>query len=571
MLQDTLNLLRRQFLGLNRVLSTVMELVNEGLTHDNEEGLLQFAAKLLIHNHNFQFCTIHMINRKKLNLSVAISTESSLDPSKDDEKTSPWVQTCEHLASDILKDETTVLTKRYAGETVYYCMPLVYRGEILGVVAVNSPGFDENHPKLVSIFCNTLTSVLINARQSQTMAEAVKKRTEELEAAWRVTEHSLKAKSQFLTNMSHEYRTPLNSILGASTLLQETELNDAQTEYLSSIHNSSSDLLRMVNEKLDFSRNNTGDMDIEPVEVNLVELLEGVAQVHRSLAENKELFFEILLPINMPEIVICDPGRLTQVLNHLLWNAVKFTDGGRVTLDIGFRPEASSQITVSFTVLDTGIGMDKEMQKTAFEAFRQADESNSRRYQGSGLGLAVSQQLVNLMGGHIKVDSELGEGSKFYFSLILPVSPNNEDNPIKFDISVDSSKHELERMKAQLSVLLVEDNIINQKLAARLLEKMGCRVDIADDGIVAVKMFCRSPYDVVFMDCQMPNMDGFEATSKIREIESNKSHTPIIALTANSLPEDRARSFEVGMDEFLTKPILKDKLRSALEKWGTPH
>jgi CheY-like chemotaxis protein len=250
---------------------------------------------------------------------------------------------------------------------------------------------------------------------------------------------------------------------------------------------------------------------------------------------------------------------------------VKFTDGGRVTLDIGFRPEASSQITVSFTVLDTGIGMDKKMQKTAFEAFRQADESNSRRYQGSGLGLAVSQQLVNLMGGHIKVDSELGEGSKFYFSLILPVSPNNEDNPIKFDISVDSSKHELERMKAQLSVLLVEDNIINQKLAARLLEKMGCRVDIADDGIVAVKMFCRSPYDVVFMDCQMPNMDGFEATSKIREIESNKSHTPIIALTANSLPEDRARSFEVGMDEFLTKPILKDKLRSALEKWGTPH
>ncbi|MFT4714046.1 MAG: signal transduction histidine kinase, partial [Candidatus Azotimanducaceae bacterium] len=425
MLQDTLNLLRRQFLGLNRVLSTVMELVNEGLTHDNEEELLQFAAKLLIHNHNFQFCTIHMINRNKLNLSVAISTESILDPGKGDEKTSPWVQTCEHLASDILKDETTVLTKKYAGETVYYCMPLVYRGETIGIVAVNSPGFDENHPKLVSIFCNTLTSVLINARQSQTMAEAVKKRTEELEAAWRVTEHSLKAKSQFLTNMSHEYRTPLNSILGASTLLQETDLSDEQTEYLGSIHTSSSELLRMLNEKLDFSRNNTGDMDIEPVEVNLVELLEGVAQVHRSLAENKELFFEVLLPTNMPEIVLCDPGRLTQVLNHLLWNAVKFTDGGRVTLDIGFRPEASSQITVSFTVLDTGIGMDKEMQKTAFEAFSQADESNSRRYQGSGLGLAVSQQLVNLMGGHIKVDSEMGEGSKFYFSLILPVSPKN--------------------------------------------------------------------------------------------------------------------------------------------------
>lgn len=571
MLQDTLNLLRRQFLGLNRVLSTVMELVNEGLTHDNEEDLLKFAAKLLIHNHNFQFCTVHIINNKELDLSVAISTESILDPGKGDEKTSPWVQTCEHLASDVLKDDTKVLTKKYAGETVYYCMPLVYRDETLGVVSVNSPGFDENHPKLVSIFCNTLTSVLINARQSQTMAEAVKKRTEELQSAWRVTEHSLKAKSQFLTNMSHEYRTPLNSILGASSLLHETNLSEEQIEYLSSIHNSSSDLLRMVNEKLDFSRKNEGDMDIYPVEVNLVELLEGVARVHRSLAENKDLFFEVLLPTNMPEIVICDPDRLAQVLNHLLWNAVKFTEGGRVTLDIGFRPEASSQITVSFTVIDTGIGMAKGMQKTAFEAFSQADESNSRRYQGSGLGLAVSQQLVNLMGGHIKVDSELGEGSKFYFSLILPVSPASSEYPVKFESPMGASAPEFERIKEKLSVLLVEDNIINQKLAARLLEKMGCMVDIADDGVVAVKMFRRSPYDVVFMDCQMPNMDGFEATSKIREMESDKSHTPIIALTANSLPEDRARSFEVGMDEFLTKPILKDKLRNALEKWGTPH
>lgn len=571
MLQDTLNLLRRQFLGLNRVLSTVMELVNEGLTHENEEELLNYAARLLIHNHNFQFCTIHLVERKQVNLSVAISTETILDPSKGGEKSRPWVQTCEHLASDVVQAHTTSLTKKYAGETVYYCMPLVFRGEILGAVSVNSPGFDENHPKLVSIFCNTLTSVLINSRQSQTMAEAVKKRTKELQSAWRVTEHSLKAKSQFLTNMSHEYRTPLNSILGATSLLQETNLSEEQTEYLNSIQKSSAELLRMVNEKLDFSRSSAGDMDIHPEEVNLVKLIEGVAEVHRSLAENKDLFFEVILPTNMPELVLCDPERLTQVLNHLLWNAVKFTESGRVTLDIGFRPEASSQITVSFTVLDTGIGLDAEMQKTAFEAFSQADESNSRRYQGSGLGLAVSQQLVNLMGGHIKVDSELNEGSKFYFSLILPVSPTNEEYPIKIDSSVNRSSPELERMKEKLSVLLVEDNIINQKLAARLLEKMGCLVDIADDGVVAVNMFKRSPYDVVFMDCQMPNMDGFEATSKIREMESDKSHTPIIALTANSLPEDRARSFEVGMDEFLTKPILKDKLRNALEKWGVPH
>jgi len=571
MLQDTLNLLRRQFLGLNRVLSTVMELVNQGLGHDNEDELLNYAAKLLIHNHNFQFCTIHLVEHKQLSLSVAISTESILDPGKRDETVRPWVQTCEHLASDIVKENLTVLTKKYAGETVYYCMPLLYRGEILGTVSVNSPGFDENHPKLVSIFCNTLTSVLINARQSQTMADAVKKRTLELQSAWRVTEQSLKAKSQFLTNMSHEYRTPLNAVLSASALMQETNLTEEQLEYLASIQGSSAELLRMVNEKLDFSRSNAGDMEIHPEEVNLVKLIEGIANLHRPLAKNKDLFFEVILPTDMPQLVLCDPGRLTQVLNHLLWNAVKFTDSGRVTLDIAFRPEASSQITISFTVMDTGIGMAGEMQKTAFEAFSQADESNSRRYQGSGLGLAVSQQLVNLMGGHIKVDSELSVGSKFYFSLILPVCANVGVPPLKLDSSLDLTNSEIELMKQKLSVLLVEDNIINQKLAARLLEKMGCLVDIADDGLVAVNMFQRSPYDVVFMDCQMPNMDGFEATSKIREFESDKSHTPIIALTANSLPEDRARSFEVGMDEFLTKPILKDKLKHALEKWGVPH
>ncbi|MCB1646887.1 MAG: GAF domain-containing protein, partial [Pseudomonadales bacterium] len=170
MLQDTLNLLRRQFLGLNRVLSTVMELVNDGLSYDDEQSLLEYAARLLINNHNFQFCTLHLYEHNRPVLKVAVSTESILDPSRLSEESSPWVQTCEHLTREVYEKQDGHLLKRHAGDTVYYCMPFVYRGDLLGALSANSPGFDENHPKLISIFCRILTSVLINARQSQRLS-----------------------------------------------------------------------------------------------------------------------------------------------------------------------------------------------------------------------------------------------------------------------------------------------------------------------------------------------------------------------------------------------------------------
>jgi len=570
MLQDTLNILRRQFLGLNRILSTVMELVSEGLTLDDEQKLLEFATNLLINNHNFQFCTIHVNEHKQLRLAAAHSAENMLSDAGADEGVRPWVQTCGHLAGEVITKGDGQLLKRHAGESIYYSMPILYRGEFLGVVSVNSPGLDENHPKLVQIFTRTLTSVLINARQSQHLNAEVARRTQDLETAWRVAEESLNAKSQFLTNMSHEYRTPLNAIVAAGSLLLETNLNKEQKEYAHSLHDSAEGLTGMVNAMLDYSQTENGELEIHPEPVNLRHLVEDLAAKYRAQALPKNIDVELLLSPEFPSQVLADPNRLSQVLNNLLGNAVKFTNAGKVTLDVSCEADGDRQVSVSFCVLDTGIGIDATQQDSVFHPFSQANSTNSRPFQGAGLGLTISQHLINLMGGHITLQSAPDKGSLFSFSLVLPLL----DDPLQaltsttpFSTTTTNTAELLTKNKGRMTVLLVEDNLINQKLAARLLEKMGCQVDVADDGEIAVNMFGQRYYDMVFMDCQMPNMDGFEATSKIRMMETNH-RTPIIALTANSLPEDRARSFAAGMDEFLTKPIMREKLKDALTKWA---
>jgi len=268
---------------------------------------------------------------------------------------------------------------------------------------------------------------------------------------------------------------------------------------------------------------------------------------------------------NLPTQVVSDTVRIGQVLDNLLSNAVKFTHQGKVVLDISCEADWSDNVTLTFCVRDTGIGLNPEQQQTIFHPFSQADSSNSRQFQGAGLGLTISQQLVKLMGGYIKLESEPDKGSCFSFSLTMPAV-----NVVPMPALAAQSKSSVADKAVtdgKISVLLVEDNLINQKLAAKLLEKMGCHVDIANDGIIAVEMFSRHFYDLVFMDCQMPKMDGFEATMKIREMETDH-RTPIIALTANSLPEDRARSFAAGMDEFLTKPIIRERLKDTIAKWS---
>ncbi|MFT7688289.1 MAG: signal transduction histidine kinase/ActR/RegA family two-component response regulator [Candidatus Azotimanducaceae bacterium] len=572
MLQDTLNVLRRQFLGLSRVLSTVTELVSNGLLFDDESALLNYAAKLLINNHNFRFCTIHSFKNGTLHLACATSTDSILDPTtREGEK--EWVSTCEHLAKQLLERNDKEIMKRQSENSNYYSMPIVYRDEILAILTVNSPSFDDNHPKLISIFCNTLTSVLINSRDSQHLTQAVASRTEQLESALQMASDSANAKSQFLTNMSHEYLTPLNAITGMSALLIDTSLDSEQVEYVDNVVSASNDLQTLVQDMLSYSSTNEGNFSLGIS--NLHELLQAINDTFVSRAQTKGLELELLLHSDLPVFVITDEQLLKQILSILVSNAIKFTNTGRVTIDAYCSELNPSEANIKFTVLDTGIGIEEKELDTIFNVLHQIDNSATRKFQGAGLGLAICQKTAKLFKSKIKVNSILGEGSEFYFSVRFKTERENknewEKSEVLLDLMVEENKTEAKQAKFRnhLSVLLVEDNLINQKLASRLLEKMGCFVDIANDGVDAVDMFSKTAYDLIFMDCQMPNMDGFEATTRIRGMESG-NRTPIIALTANSLPEDRARSFDAGMDEFLTKPILKEKLQSALIKWISP-
>ena len=583
MLQDTLNVLRRQFLGLNRVLSTVMEFVNNGLIYEEESQLLKYAAGLLINNHSFQYCAFHLAQGDNLNLAVAVSKSSVLDPHLITESDSPWITTCEHLARGFLDAEQRQMVKRQSGVNTYYSMPISYRRELLGVLTVNTPDADDNHPKLLSIFCHILSSILTNVRHSQDLSVKVQERTAELEQAKRVAEQSLLAKSQFLTNMSHEIRTPLNSIVGLTSLLADTSPNDEQHEYLETMKSSSETLVELISDVLDFSNIEQGDLELIPEPLPLRILLQDVADEFRERAQQKSIKLEVLLAPDLPQGVEADPVRLAQVLRNLIDNALKFTDSGAITIDAYCRNVTPSHATVTVSIIDTGIGMDRELQTMAFDVFQQGDGSNTRRYQGTGLGLAIVRRLVEMMGGDMALTSQPGRGTNVAFTVQLPVveapRPVQDDptlaprprgpTPGVVRTSAPDAMTTPPAVQEKLTVLLVEDNEVNQKLAARLLEKLGCAVHVAHDGVDALAKVQQATYDLIFMDCQMPNMDGYEATTRIRELEvQSETRTPIIALTANSLPSDRVRSVQAGMDEFLTKPIGKEKLREALYKWA---
>jgi signal transduction histidine kinase/ActR/RegA family two-component response regulator len=488
-------------------------------------------------------------------LQTARSTRSLLSGDID-ESTEPFVHTSTVIAEKHLQDNSLDVVTREVADTFFYSVVIAHDNEVIGVITVNSPSFDDNHAKFLPVFATTLGSLLLNVRFAMRLNEDVERRSIELESAWETANKSDAAKAKFLTNVSHEYLTPLNSINNASTLLFDSNLNDEQKELVRTIMDSTHKLSGMVGGTLDYVLSETGQMDRSEECIDLIPVLEGVlTQAHR-LNVNPHLSIQFRRPKSLP-LVEVDQKRISQILNHLMSNAIKFTAEGSVTLEAQLMGLSDTLAEMQFLVIDTGIGIAESDQEEIFSAFHQLNSSSTRPYGGTGLGLALCQRLSNMMGSQIEVNSTPGIGSSFSFKLDLPVRQP----------AMSASKQR--SLDDTVSVLLVEDNLINQKLAARLLEKMGCHVDIANDGVDAVSKFSESSYDLVFMDCQMPNMDGFEATSRIRELESGH-RTPIIALTANCLPEDRARSFQVGMDEFLTKPVVKEQLRDALSRW-TPN
>lgn len=426
-------------------------------------------------------------------------------------------------------------------------------GSVIEIETMKTPFFDEEG----------CASGLIGVSRDIT---ARKQAERELVLAGRSAEAANIMKGQFLANMSHEIRTPMNGILGFLDLLQRTSLSETQKNYLHEAWNASEILLYLINEILDFSRIEAGRMILESRDFRPRQVIENAVALIAPKAPGPGIQIEFLN--NLPEVVIGDPSRLKQILINLLNNAVKFTEKGAIRLSVERIHPEEEGVILHFMVSDTGIGIREEDIETLFEPFIQADASTSRRYGGSGLGLSITRELTRLMGGDIWVESVYGSGSTFHFIVRLqgaeglPTDALSDlSNMPLADIAVVGTQEQMPR------ILLAEDNDINTKLIAVMLENKGLECDIAMDGEEAVQAFRMNDYDLILMDCQMPGMDGYEATRIIRQETVGRKRPAIVAMTANAMVGDRAKCLEAGMDDYMSKPISRTVFNGILSRY----
>jgi signal transduction histidine kinase/ActR/RegA family two-component response regulator len=431
------------------------------------------------------------------------------------------------------------------------------------------------------------------------MLAGLRRTAAETRQALHQAEMSSQAKTQFLANMSHELRTPLNEVIGSIELMRLTDLTQPQRRYLDSALASSKALLRVVDDILDLSKIETGKLELEMAPFHLPTLVHDVRLLLADQARAKGLTLAAVVPDSLNIVVLGDSHRLLQILSNLVGNAVKFTASGSVTIRVALEQELGSGLRLRFEVSDTGIGIAAGQQATIFEAFAQSDNSMTRRYGGTGLGLSIARQLCHMMDGDIGVRSEPGLGSTFWFTVYVQRStalppevqaiaaePGPEHSSPAAPVSGPTiaapapsspppavstpAGRAFQSALRQLglsapSILLVEDNPANMRVTVALLETLGCTVSTATDGLQAVAAYRSRRFDLVLMDCQMPEMDGYEATRAMRQLEHlTGRRTPIIAVTAHAMPGSREASLAAGMDDQLTKPLTLSALTDML-------
>lgn len=384
-------------------------------------------------------------------------------------------------------------------------------------------------------------------------------KTEELRKNIEIAQRSAQVKQQFLANMSHEIRTPMTGVLGMLEILLQTPLNETQRDYLLTIQNSSKSLLNILNDILDFSKIEAGKIELKLQPFDIQNMFKDINTLFDAIARQKEL--EIILQIypDIPTVINADKYRIMQITNNLVSNAIKFSSKGKIEIKVNAEKNTDNIFKYRIDVIDLGIGISKENQKKLFTPFSQVDNTNSRTFDGTGLGLAISRELVQLMKGEIGVISELNKGSNFWFTFEAQVAEQTKTVVEVKDTDVERD------FKFNMHVLLVEDKFVNQKVVTLMLKNMGCTVDVADNGKLALDLFKEGKFDIIFMDIQMPVMDGITA---VKHLRSNfKKLPPIICLSADAMEGDAERYIAMGMDDYLSKPITQEMLQQKIKKW----